>query len=56
MSALGKAIVKGYKATHDGVIRLYRKTQLEFIAYKSICLSLWFWFFICVRLNFRNTF
>jgi len=30
MTALGKAIAKGYKATHDGVTKLYRKTTNVF--------------------------
>mgnify|MGYP001377774731 CR=1 FL=1 len=30
MSALSKAIAKGYKATHDGVTKLYRKVTGKF--------------------------
>ena len=30
MTALGKAIAKGYKATHDGVTKLYRKVTGKF--------------------------
>jgi len=30
MSTLGKAIARGYKATHDGVTKLYRKVTNQF--------------------------